>query len=174
MWYHIGRKLKALAKVICWLGIIGSVIGAIVLWSQNNGYRNPTILSGFLCLGLGCLGSWIGSWTLYGLGLVVEYVENKSDISPKEGTGSSDSSAREFKNNTISSAFVQDLKNMVASSGLGQRVISEIDRNIQGRNTTDFKERTVEELKKYKELLDQGEISEEEFQAIKEKLLQDM
>ena len=75
MWDNIGRKLQSLAKVICWIGIIGSVIFGIVIMAQSNRYQS-TILTGVLYLVFGCLGSWIGSWAMYGLGLVVEYVEN--------------------------------------------------------------------------------------------------
>ena len=75
MWDNIGRRLQSLAKVLCWIGIIGSVIFAIVLWTQNSRYQS-TILMGILYLVIGCLASWIGSWAMYGLGLVVEYVEN--------------------------------------------------------------------------------------------------
>lgn len=76
MWKNIGIRLQMLARILCWLGIIGSVIYAIVLWSQNSSYQ-PTILPGILYLVLGSLASWIGSWTMYGLGLVVEHVENQ-------------------------------------------------------------------------------------------------
>ena len=75
MWDNIGRKLQTLAKIVCWLGIIGSVLVAIIIWGQNSRYQS-TILTGIIYLVLGCLGSWIGSWTMYGLGLVVEKVEN--------------------------------------------------------------------------------------------------
>jgi len=84
MWNNIGRRLQSLAKVLCWLGIIGSVIRAVVLWTQNS-YYQPTILSGILFLFLGCLASWIGSWALYGLGLVVACVENSGKLSPPSG-----------------------------------------------------------------------------------------
>ncbi len=80
MWNNIGGKLKGLAKVGCWLGIIGSVIYAIVLWSHNSRYQS-TILIGFLYLIVGCLISWIGSWAMYGLGLVVEHVEKGGSLS---------------------------------------------------------------------------------------------
>lgn len=80
MWENIGRRLQGLAKVICWLGIIGSVITAIVLWSQNSRYQ-PTVLLGIIYLVIGCLVSWIGSWSMYGLGLVVEQVENGRTVS---------------------------------------------------------------------------------------------
>ena len=72
MWDHIGEKIQKLAKVICWIGIALSVIiGMITLVGSN-------ALYGFLYIILGSLGSWVGSWVLYGFGLIVEYVENKS------------------------------------------------------------------------------------------------
>ena len=76
MWDNIGKKLQALAKVLCWVGIAGSVIMTIVFWAQDSRYQ-PTILAGFLYLIIGSLVSWVGAWAMYGLGLVVEYIENK-------------------------------------------------------------------------------------------------
>jgi len=70
MWDNIGVKLQKLAKVICWLGIIVSVIFGIVLLTQNQ------IVLGLVYIILGSIFSWIGSWSVYGLGLVVEKVEN--------------------------------------------------------------------------------------------------
>ncbi len=81
MWENIGRRLQSLAKILCWIGIIASVIMAIVMWSQKYGNESTAFL-GFLYLVLGCLGSWIGSWAMYGLGIVVEYVENKNANPP--------------------------------------------------------------------------------------------
>ena len=69
MWDNIGSRLQALAKVLCWVGIIGSVISGIVVAQAN-------VPIGILYLVLGALISWIGSWAMYGLGLVVEAVEN--------------------------------------------------------------------------------------------------
>ena len=70
MWDNIGVKLQKLAKVICWLGIIVSVIFGIILLTQNQ------IVLGLVYIILGSIFSWIGSWSVYGLGLVVEKVEN--------------------------------------------------------------------------------------------------
>ena len=70
MWDNIGVKLQKLAKVICWLGIIVSVIFGIVLLTQNQ------IVLGLVYIILGSIFSWIGSWSVYGLGLVVEKTEN--------------------------------------------------------------------------------------------------
>lgn len=71
MFDDIGGKIKMLAKVTCALGMIASVCGAIALWTQNSPYT-PTILTGVLVLGLGCLGSWIGSFFTYGFGQLIE------------------------------------------------------------------------------------------------------
>lgn len=73
MFDDIGKKLQSRAKVLCWIGIIASIIGAFVLWSQDS-YRNPT---GDLGLGVligGCAGSWLTSAFLYGFGQLVEDV----------------------------------------------------------------------------------------------------
>lgn len=93
MWNNIGGKLKKLAKVVCWVGIIISVIAGIAIMTNTgnsvgrvsyNGYyyggsSSTLVLSGFwgglVILVLGCLGSWIGSWSLYALGEVVEAAE---------------------------------------------------------------------------------------------------
>ncbi len=76
MFDDIGGKIKTLAKVTCGLGIAASIIGAIALWMQNSRYT-PTILMGALVLGLGCLGSWVGSFITYGFG---QLIENTDDI----------------------------------------------------------------------------------------------
>ena len=76
MFDDIGGKIKTLAEVVCGLGIAASVIGAIILWVQNSAYT-PTIFAGVLVLVLGCLGSWIGSFFVYGFG---QLIENTDDI----------------------------------------------------------------------------------------------
>lgn len=71
MFNNIGKRLQTLAKFTCWIGIIASVIWAIVLWSANSRYES-TILYGILVLIFGCLGSWVGSWAMYALGDAAE------------------------------------------------------------------------------------------------------
>ena len=44
MWENIGRKLQSLAKVLCWIGIVISVISGIVIMAQSNRYQS-TILT---------------------------------------------------------------------------------------------------------------------------------
>ncbi len=83
MWNNLGRKLQKLAKVLCVLGIIFSVFAAVTIWSQNSQYpRQLSFFIGLLYLVVGSLSSWLGSWTMCGLGKVVEYVENKTAAAP--------------------------------------------------------------------------------------------
>ena len=62
MFDNIGSKVKGLAIFACVAGIIGSLIGAIVLWA--NGF----VGAGFGTLIGGCLFAWIGSWVIYCIG----------------------------------------------------------------------------------------------------------
>ena len=82
MFNNVGKKLQGLAAVTCWIGIIASVITAIVLWVNNSRY-NPTILAGIITLVCGCLGSWIGSWAMYGLGEAAESAPEAAYFSQK-------------------------------------------------------------------------------------------
>lgn len=67
MFDNIGEKIKTLAKVITWLGIIASVIVGLVLMVSNR----YTPLPGLMVLILGGLVSWIGSFVLYGFGQLI-------------------------------------------------------------------------------------------------------
>jgi len=77
MFENIGSKIKAVAKVVCWIGIIASIIIGIVLIAQDE----DMAFVGFLVMALGSLGSWIGSFMTYGFGQLVE----NSDILVKQG-----------------------------------------------------------------------------------------
>ena len=63
-----------LAQVVCWIGIIASVIVGLAALAVS-------ILSGLLIMGLGSLASWIGSFLTYGFGQLIE----NSDILVKQG-----------------------------------------------------------------------------------------
>lgn len=69
MFDNIGRKIKTLAKVLCWLGIIGSVIAAAVM---INSRYTETQITGWIMFFAGPLVSWISSFTLYALGEITE------------------------------------------------------------------------------------------------------
>ena len=67
MFNNIGGKMKGLAKFVCAIGIIASVIGGIALMS-NRWFA----FVGVLVIILGPVVVWIGTWTLYGFGELIE------------------------------------------------------------------------------------------------------
>ena len=76
MFKNIGRKIKMLAKVICWAGIVLSIFAgialAITLTFTNQDLLILAIVLGVLYAALGALISWIGTFVLYGLGQLVD------------------------------------------------------------------------------------------------------
>lgn len=72
MFNNIGGKIKSLASFVCWLGIIATVIGGIILMLTDE----DLILIGLLVMIAGSIGSWVGSFLLYGFGQLV----HNSDI----------------------------------------------------------------------------------------------
>jgi len=75
---NIGKKIMALAKILCWVGIVFSVImwvGGLVA-SADSYEPGITILLAFVVLVVGFLISWIGSWTMYAFGQLVDDNQN--------------------------------------------------------------------------------------------------
>lgn len=68
MFNNIGSKIKTLAQVVCWLGIVICVIVGIVLMAQDE----ETVGIGLVVMIFGSLFSWIGSFMTYGFGQLVE------------------------------------------------------------------------------------------------------
>lgn len=77
MFDNIGGKIKGLATIICWIGIIGSIIGGISSWIAAKEFNFVVFLIGFGIIVGGSLVSWIGCFTTYALG---ELVDNTTDI----------------------------------------------------------------------------------------------
>jgi len=67
MYNKIGIKIKVAAKVIAWIGIIGSTIAGIFLMSYK-----PFVITGLGVLLGGSFISWILSWFMYGYGELIE------------------------------------------------------------------------------------------------------
>lgn len=90
MFNNIGRKIKTLAKILCWLGIIASVLFGIIMVvigvtvsrpSPLQGYVDPIgfylggtpgIVGGIVIMVVGSLTSWSGSFCMYGFGQLIE------------------------------------------------------------------------------------------------------
>ena len=68
MFDNIGGKIKTLAKVVCWIGIIACIITGIVLMATDE----ELVLAGILTAAGGSLLSWVSSFVLYGFGQLVE------------------------------------------------------------------------------------------------------
>lgn len=73
MFDNIGSKIKSLATIFCWIGILISVfIGSFLLGNNKN-----NALLGILLIAIGSLISWIGSFFMYGFG---ELIAKTSEI----------------------------------------------------------------------------------------------
>ncbi|HRX14067.1 MAG TPA: hypothetical protein P5087_03525 [Eubacteriales bacterium] len=80
MFENIGGKIKTLAIIICWVGIVVSVIAAIVIISLSIvNHITRDIYLGVGILIAGPLVSWIGSFFVYGFGELIEKVSNIED-----------------------------------------------------------------------------------------------
>lgn len=78
MFNNIGGKIKVLAQVVCWIGIVLFVIVGLALILQ------VSILVGCLTIIVGCFVSWIGSFFTYGFGELIEKTtEIANNTSPK-------------------------------------------------------------------------------------------
>lgn len=96
MFNNIDRKIKGLAVFYTIVGIIGSIIGAILYWINN------AILIGFVILIFGILASWIGSFMLYGFGeLISKTTKIEENIKKLQSLTPSQNSNQNDKNNDI-------------------------------------------------------------------------
>ena len=68
MFDNIGGKIKSLAQVVCWIGILCSVISGIVIMATDE----DLAFLGFVVMVIGSLVSWVSSFTLYGFGQLIE------------------------------------------------------------------------------------------------------
>ncbi|MCR4874725.1 MAG: hypothetical protein K5923_03150 [Clostridia bacterium] len=82
---HIGKKIMTLAKVICWLGIIGSVIMAIVIMASgkffDTAFEKGYVVGYGIGYGLaGCIVSWLSTWILYGFGRLIDNSDRQVEL----------------------------------------------------------------------------------------------
>lgn len=82
MFTKMGSKIKMLAKVSCWIGIVYSVIFFVMTLIAVG--DKTQIMLGFLTLVLGPLLSWIGSFVLYGFGELIENSAVCADLAVKQ------------------------------------------------------------------------------------------
>ena len=68
MFVDVGRKLRIWAKIICWIGILLSVLSGILCIRADDDY----ILIGIIIIIAGVAASWVTSLVLYGFGEIVD------------------------------------------------------------------------------------------------------
>mgnify|MGYP001086642963 CR=1 FL=1 len=85
MFNNIGKKIKTLVMVVFVLGCIGAVITMILIWMSipsvsrfNSGAGIFTFFGGLIAGALLFLGSWIGSFFLYGYGELIDSCQKMS------------------------------------------------------------------------------------------------
>lgn len=92
MFENIGHKIKILAKVVCWVGIVCSVLWGIIFIVQNT----EQAAIGIMMAALYALASWVGSFCLYGFG---ELIEKVTEIAKNtKGTSSPTANTDETEN----------------------------------------------------------------------------
>lgn len=67
MFSNIGTKIKTLAQILCWVGILASAVGGLIMITTS-GQTNQ----GLVVLLAGPPISWIASFLFYGLGQLIE------------------------------------------------------------------------------------------------------
>ncbi len=75
MFKNIGKKIKVLAVILCWIGITASVIAAIVMIFQamdSYYFDDMYIVSAIIVLLVGPLLSWVASFFMYGFGELID------------------------------------------------------------------------------------------------------
>lgn len=148
MFENIGNKIKTVAKVVCWIGIIASLIIGFILLVQDE----DTAFAGILTMVLGSLGSWVGSFITYGFGQLVE----NSDILVQQSSKSPSLNIEKSSTATVPSVSNQ---HRWRCNGCGNMISDEI--------CPICNKEKIDNLKKWKE---EGLITEEEYMQKMESL----
>ena len=87
MFDNIGQKIKTLAMVVCWIGIIGSTATGLVLIGRGIDGPDVLVTSGVITVIFGPFLSWIGSFFMYGFGQLIDDTQKlREHIVPDEET----------------------------------------------------------------------------------------
>ena len=85
MFDNIGKKIKTLATVVCWIGIISSIGGGLTLFVLSDGRSGLLIFLGLAVMAVGSLLSWVGSFFVYGFGQLIDDTQAmREKIAPEE------------------------------------------------------------------------------------------
>ena len=73
MFDNIGGKIKTVAKVVCWIFIVCSVLaGLIMIINTLDYFRFEIFLTALFTMIVGSLVGWLSSLGLYGFGELIE------------------------------------------------------------------------------------------------------
>ena len=145
MFDNIGGKIKSLAQVVFWIGIICSVISGFVMIGTNE----DLIFLGLVIIIIGSLVSWVSSFTLYGFGQLIEntdqLVQNaKVPTTNKSKSYQENKKITVNKNNSkqkpLSKDFVDEIKN---TSTEDLQLILEDQRDLYSADEIDFIEQEL-------------------------------
>ena len=78
MFTNVGRKIKGLAKFVCYVGIVLSVAsGAMMIYASTQMYYGEGMLAGGIAtIIVGPILAWLSSLTLYGYGHLIDRTQN--------------------------------------------------------------------------------------------------
>lgn len=81
MFEDIGGKIKVVARVSCYIGIVSSFFGCLAnIVTAIENYNTPAAIFWLVGLVLFPVLSWIGSFFLYGFGQLVENSDTLLDL----------------------------------------------------------------------------------------------
>lgn len=83
MFDNIGGKIKTLAQVVCWIGIVCAIISGFVIIVNDK----DSFFLGFIIIVIGSLISWISSFTLYGFGEIIDQLKCSNEWLEKIAPG---------------------------------------------------------------------------------------
>jgi hypothetical protein len=106
MFDNIGTKIKKLALVTFWVGVVASAFLGLnlLIWSADR--SGGSWLIGLFIVAVGCLISWIGCFALYGYGELIEKTAAIYDNTRLSGFASTQGSDKSTK-----AAFLGELRN---------------------------------------------------------------
>lgn len=83
MFTNIGSKIKKLAIVVCWIGIVFGVVSGIIEILAGG---SQNILTGIVTMLIYPLFSWLGSFLVYGFGELIETNQQIRDVTCGKGS----------------------------------------------------------------------------------------
>lgn len=124
MFNNIGEKIKKLAEVLCYIGILlSAIVGLVVMFVGGSSRSRVPLLIGLLIIFIGALISWVGSFFTYGFGeLIVKVTEIEKNMhfiseDPKINSKQKDEQVETIKNEDQQPQVTSNINNTIIPSG---------------------------------------------------------